>query len=274
MATQVLRNALPPLTLCSDSGFFVDGYEKGPAATTAARAAHADVWRRFWKTFEDFGGRSGLQVIKVKGHCSQGDVDAGRTTREDKWGNDKADEAAKKGARLHPSDVEAGEKEMEEKKRAREAAIWLAKFLASAARTGRLPPKVTRLEKASQRKEKAKQAVDAAEEEARLEEERLQVEEPTAEDKDRERVASNRKKILEGAHASHQLYETGGFFFCGACGRYASSTLRELRDQCAPECSERAAANGGNKRRRLLAGFHPDRPKVFLGEPQRRPREA
>ena len=42
----------------------------------------------------------------VKGHAKQIDIDRGRTTREDKEGNDGADELAVAGAKLHAVDSE------------------------------------------------------------------------------------------------------------------------------------------------------------------------
>jgi len=47
-----------------------------------------------------------VYVLWVKGHAKQIDIDRGRTTREDKEGNDGADELAVAGAKLHAVDAE------------------------------------------------------------------------------------------------------------------------------------------------------------------------
>lgn len=55
-----------------------------------------DLWSIFWEVTL-VGGPQAHCIAKVKGHAKQLDIDQGRTTPEDKTGNDKADEGATKG---------------------------------------------------------------------------------------------------------------------------------------------------------------------------------
>ncbi|CAK0828202.1 unnamed protein product, partial [Prorocentrum cordatum] len=93
----VLRFAAPPVRMCSDSAFVVDGFhERGRVTATACVAAHAHLWREFWRLVGDWG--DGFELSKVKGHAALGDIQHGRATARHKFGNMMADRAAKSAA--------------------------------------------------------------------------------------------------------------------------------------------------------------------------------
>ncbi|CAK0841615.1 unnamed protein product, partial [Prorocentrum cordatum] len=93
----VLRFAVPPVRMFSDSAFVVDGFhERGRVATTACVAAHVHLWREFWRSVDDWGG--GFELSKVKGHAAVGDIQHGRATARHRLGNLMADRAAKSAA--------------------------------------------------------------------------------------------------------------------------------------------------------------------------------
>ena len=101
-AIMAMKLGAPPLHVYSNSEFFIKGWQRGRQWCLAPGRAHADVWRKFWNTLEDFGGVAALEVSKVKAHATQAMVDGELITEVDRWGNQLADEAAKRGAQCHP----------------------------------------------------------------------------------------------------------------------------------------------------------------------------
>ncbi len=78
-----------------------EGTAKGKAATTGPKAKHAAHWRAFWTAVEG----EDFEVIKVKGHVTEEEV---RNDHDLQWrrrGNALADRFAKKGAKMHYSEV-------------------------------------------------------------------------------------------------------------------------------------------------------------------------
>ena len=65
---------------------------------------HADVWNRLALALQSRA--TDVSVSWVKGHAKSIDVERGRTTREDKIGNDGADLLAVAGAAMHVVDAE------------------------------------------------------------------------------------------------------------------------------------------------------------------------
>ena len=99
-AGMAVRLSMGEITVCSDSSFFVDGWNKGRKWCTSSARVHADVWLDFWRIAEDYGVHL-ITVEKVKGHATEADICRGLSSPMDKYGNDQADAAAKRGAALH-----------------------------------------------------------------------------------------------------------------------------------------------------------------------------
>ncbi len=59
-----------------------------------------DLWQMFYE-FAQAKGEQSIKLSKVQGHATDQQVSSGKVKKEDKLGNDKADEAAKKGIGLH-----------------------------------------------------------------------------------------------------------------------------------------------------------------------------
>ena len=74
------------LAIHTDSGYFVNGWLRGPEWCTSPGRKYADIWRLFWEAASDFGTEN-IQVNKVKGHASVADVEAGKCTEFERWGN-------------------------------------------------------------------------------------------------------------------------------------------------------------------------------------------
>ena len=93
---QILTLAVPPLTVWVDNKTVVDGWAKGPEWCCRSARPAADLWREFWRRIDDIGAE-GLHFKKCKGHASEGDVQAGRSTPFLRRGNDNADHFAGRG---------------------------------------------------------------------------------------------------------------------------------------------------------------------------------
>ena len=92
---------LRPLDIRTDSEYVCKGVASfrqwGPFGW---HGEHADLWNALAKELSSCS--SDVQVSWVKGHAKKIDVERGRTTEEDKLGNDGADALAVAGAKLHP----------------------------------------------------------------------------------------------------------------------------------------------------------------------------
>ncbi len=97
----VLRIALPPVTIHVDNAEVVRGFGEGPEWSTAAGRDGGDLWREVWRRMDDIGG--GVEIKKVKAHTSEEDIDGGVISARDRYGNLHADAEAKRGARLAES---------------------------------------------------------------------------------------------------------------------------------------------------------------------------
>ena len=89
-----------PLQKRTDSKWVCKGFESWRTwAAVGWRGDHADLWNMLVVELES---RSCDVVVSwVKGHATRRDVQMGRTTSEDKVGNDGADELAVAGAASH-----------------------------------------------------------------------------------------------------------------------------------------------------------------------------
>ncbi|CAK0819919.1 unnamed protein product, partial [Prorocentrum cordatum] len=86
----LVRHSLAPITVGVDASYVVDGLlSRGREGTGGSSHSWAFLWRLVWDAIEDFGGLcpEGLTVVKVKGHGTIGDVEAGRLTRWERRGN-------------------------------------------------------------------------------------------------------------------------------------------------------------------------------------------
>ena len=113
-----------PLDIRSDSEWVCNVFASWHVwAETGWSGDHADLWNMLAN--EVAGRTSAVTVTWVKGHAKEIDVMRGRTTREDKIGNDGADELARDGADMHrvPSEV------VEEANRRRTHAIHTHKMM-------------------------------------------------------------------------------------------------------------------------------------------------
>ena len=236
-----LRLGVPPLNLYSDSAFFVKGWEKGRLWCEAPGRSHADVWRQFWQVAYDFGIQ-GITVHKVKAHATQKMVDDGEVDAVDRWGNNQADDAAKKGAALHPSTDKAAKDLRTSRLVATACAQWLGVGLECAQRVGALPAELTAAQKASRPRLCAGRRVEVVPDEVWREERR-------------------HDHLSLDAHQSHSLHKVGPYFFCTACGCYGAERLVAL----AAPCQRETTASRRYLLKRLIAGCHP-RTGQHLGE--------
>ena len=242
--TRVLRLGVPPLHIYSDSEFFVKGWERGQAWCIAPGRAHADIWREFWDVLNDFGAEA-LQVSKVKAHATQAMVEGHVISEVDRWGNQVADDAAKKGAACHPSLAEFMEQTEVLKEMGRASLQWMGVGLAAAQRAGALPEALSISQKAERPRQGQLKRVEVIRDDTWWSE-------------------HHGKAIAGGTHASHALHKTGQYFFCAVCGHHGAKRLLALSDPC----PRTATASRRYLLKRLLAGQHP-RTGAHLGEVER-----
>ena len=193
-------------------------------------------------------GVEAITVAKVMAHATDTDVELDRSTPMDKWGNDHADKAAKRGAFLHP-DVSAHFTIIDRQRTDAGSVVrWIARGLEAAEGVGSLPPKLTIAEKEQRPREKTRVIGDSV----------LEVV-PDAEWRSLQRVA----RQIEKVHLSHRLQYLDPFVFCSRCGSYSSSQVRALGEKCSLKASSSKLAFLV----RLRNGCHP-RTGVPLGEPR------
>jgi ribonuclease HI len=102
---EILRHALPPLTIWTDCQGVVDGWLSGPTWCCSSARAAADLWRELWWIVDDIGGTSGIQVRKCKGHATDEDVASGKSSIFLRAGNDHADYFAGRGVDIEDEEV-------------------------------------------------------------------------------------------------------------------------------------------------------------------------
>ena len=126
---QVLRACIPPITVWVDNARVVEGWQRGPEWCTASARPAADLWKVLWWTASDIG-EDLISIRKVKGHASEGDVQAGRTTWYKRAGNEQADHFAGQGADL-AEELAPAAMHVSHYRRAREWYKWLAVLAAN-----------------------------------------------------------------------------------------------------------------------------------------------
>ena len=126
---QVLRACIPPITVWVDNDRVVKGWKKGPEWCTASVRPAADLWRILWWIAADIG-EDLISILKVKGHASEGDVQAGRATQYGRAGNEQADHFAGQGADLAEELAPVG-RHVDQYRRARQWYRWLGVLAAN-----------------------------------------------------------------------------------------------------------------------------------------------
>ena len=233
-ALMALTFGVPPLVLYSDSDFFVLGWKRGRAWCTAGGRAHAEVWRDFWNLAEEFGGSAAIKVVKVRGHATAAMVERGEVSEVDRFGNDAADAAAKRGARCHPS-VQAVAKAQEASRLVCSSALaWLGIGLEQAQLVGSMPLALTQTDKASRPRKGSKLHLDVVAD-------------------DQWRRETRAATVCARTHPSHDLRRSGTFFFCAVCGLHAGRKMVKLVQPCLREL----LPSRKHKRDRLLRGQDP-----------------
>ena len=88
----------------TDSEYVVKGaarIARGQTGTPKRDGANRDLWEQMADALARRGGAGAVAFTKVLGHAKEVDVAEGRTTRRNKWGNDRADKLAVDGALQH-----------------------------------------------------------------------------------------------------------------------------------------------------------------------------
>ena len=109
-AAMAILHAAPPLMVVTDYEQLVVGWKLGLGAYATAGSKNGEAWRIFWRIADDFG-LDHIRIRKVPAHKPLSAVDEGLISYDDWVGNRAADEMARQGARLHPSNEQAVQKE-------------------------------------------------------------------------------------------------------------------------------------------------------------------
>ena len=94
--TQLLVRTTGHLKVLADAKDVIDGFRKGP---NAAHPINGEAWRAFWAAAGSRQG--GVQLIKVKSHTGQGELDAHVIEPWQQYLNGLADELADMAANSH-----------------------------------------------------------------------------------------------------------------------------------------------------------------------------
>ena len=78
-----------------------DGFAKLAGRSSWDEVSHGDLWQKILENKQGRTGDCSVVVTKVLGHAKAEDVENGRTTWENKIGNDCADRLARQGAAKH-----------------------------------------------------------------------------------------------------------------------------------------------------------------------------
>ena len=226
-----LRRA--PAVLYSDSAFLVSGWSRGREWCVGAGRAHADICVEFWNVAEEFGLEA-ITVVKVRGHATAAMVDSGEVAEMDKFGNDEADKAAKRGAKAHPSVQAAVQMQAASRAASHAACAWIGAGLEQAQAVGSLPLALTQADKASRPRKGGALHLDVVADE-------------------QWRQESKAAEICSRAHPTHALRRTGKYFFCATCGVHAAVKVVEL----ANPCLRKLLPSRKHKLDRLLRGEDP-----------------
>ena len=111
---------LDPLTLYIDCEGTIATVIEPKHKALGARGPRAHVWNRLLFSHDE------VRAVKVKGHATESDVEAGRTSHLFKKGNDFADTFAKKGADTHKPAFRVAKTVVACASLAKQAARWAA----------------------------------------------------------------------------------------------------------------------------------------------------
>jgi ribonuclease HI len=270
---KMLELALPPLQIWVDNQGVVDGWMRGRRWCCSSARPAADLWRLIWDRLEDIGA-DGIRLSKCKGHATDGDVQAGRSTEFLRTGNGHADHFAGRGVDVaeHMSSSEG------DRERYREARRWYA-WLAVLAdqwpddmeRPARNGHKAVRgsIELAAGWRVHAQLPHDLFEENGLLRCRSCPRFAALSAHRQHTRHFAGSEcggplhdvALIVGEQAGqrgdepHQLFVSGSVVWCKRCGCYGTSRLRGLKGSCRgpPRAGGRAVAL-----RRLLGGTHPE----------------
>ena len=117
------------------------------------------MWKQFWTVVNDFGSEA-ITVNKVKAHATQLMVESGVVSAVDRWGNSQADDAAKRGAAMHPSIAQARKDMQTSRFVAASCVQWLGVGLESAHRVGALPKELSAAQKSERPCQRAGRRVE------------------------------------------------------------------------------------------------------------------
>jgi hypothetical protein len=262
---QVLRHAQPPVTIWVDNAGVVDGFGRGRQWCVASCRPAADLWSLVWQKVEDLGGAD-ISVVKVKGHATVADIEAGRSTLWQKAGNDHVDHFAKRGSQL-AEHLSSTADRRQASRIARGWYKWLAVLVSNwpADTQGQ-----TQSERSRKRKRKAvaeeAAAEGGAEENAELVAE-VEVAESAAKRprKSASIAAPTPESSTTGLGAGHELYRSGAVIWCRLCGCYGEQRLKNLKLPCGGLDKSTKAGQLG----RLVRGEHPLRKGERLPRPVR-----
>ena len=259
------------MTVVTDYQGLVDGLRAGRQETTGPCRKHADIWRLIWDTVEDFG-RDCITLQKVESHVSLAKVRDGSAglSFQDWAGNKKADEAAKKGAGMHPINAPLVERTESQRQLTREIGTWIGQvgaFLVShgnpdVSTAGAEKPIACQLELTSVPMDFA--AV------GRSWKPRLYAHERRSAGKSARVVTLASGSAADTAkqlwHGSHSLYAVGDFIFCWDCGgRTSGKRLSKLlASSCKGRCGSVAGATALREGRHPTSGAFPGQPRACL----------
>ena len=228
---------------------------------------NAHRWRLFW---EAAGDRS-LRVTKVKSHLDEAAARAAGVDRLHWLANSRADELAEEAAREAQLAPETVQEVHRLDKEAREVQEHLVSVALEVARNApQLYGASTRGQRLAEASERARQRKTALLEAERLTEHRLCPKSgrclaclrgPTRETPKLEFLRSACTRRPWAIHASHDLQQTRGLWWCATCGGTGSSHFRKLAEECgAPTATGKLAL------RRLLDGKRPYHVKAWPDE--------
>ena len=186
---ELLMVAVPPLTIWVDNQEVLDGWAKGRKWCVASARTAADLWKWFWNKIDDIESEN-ITLVKTKGHATEADVQAGRSSEFERKGNDNADHFAGRGVEvaLHQS---PNAQEIQSYKEAQSWYRWLTLLCAHWPKDADPKPRKKNVGK-QEGKEDDKEAARRRQEEARVEEDdeaaRRRQEEGRAEEDDKEAV--------------------------------------------------------------------------------------
>ena len=283
---EILRLALPPLVIWVDNKCVVDGWARGKAWCCASTRPAADLWREFWRLLEDVGPE-GVRIEKCKGHATEGDVQAGRSTPFLRAGNANADHFAGYGVDVAEHQVPS-EDVVTAYKEARRWYQWLATLVAHWPADTQGRPSERRARSARPARPRPLRLHDERPHSIFEHDGRLRCKfcprfSLLASGRQAHRIfassqchgavpgrAAEAAAVIDRDHAPghsegrrHCLFTAGGLAWCRVCGCYGDERFRGLGKPCPGATTSKVG-----QIRRLRAGLHPVT-KEWLGPPIR-----